>query len=58
MTCGEFNGDYTVFGNKDLTIMKDYNWKILAINLLQNIVSKRYTENIYNREEIKAKSGI
>lgn len=57
VTCGEFNGDYKVFGNKDLVIMKDYNWKILAINL-QNIVCKRYTENICNREEIRGKSGI
>ena len=37
--------------------MEDFNWKIIAINL-KNIVCKRSTEKIYNREEIKTKVEI
>ena len=57
VTCGAFNGDYKLFGTKDLVIMEDFNWKIIAINL-KNIVCKRSTEKIYNREEIKTKVEI
>lgn len=57
VTCGAFNGDYKLFRNKDLVIMQDFNWKIIAINL-KNIVCKRSREKIYNREEIKTKVEI
>lgn len=57
VTCGAFNGDYKLFRNKDLVIMEDFNWKIIAINL-KNIVCKRSREKIYNREEIKTKVEI
>lgn len=39
ITCGALNGDYKVFGNRDLAIMKDCHWKIVAFNL-ENIVCK------------------
>lgn len=55
VTCGAFNGDYKLFGNKDLVIMEDFNWKIIAINL-KNIVCKIYRK--YIPEEVKTKVEI
>lgn len=36
-----FNGDYKIFGNKDLVIMEGYNLGIVVI-ILEDIVCKGY----------------
>lgn len=33
VTCEALNRHYKIFGEKDLAIMKYYNWGIIAINL-------------------------
>lgn len=42
ITYEAFNGDYTIFGNRDLGIMEEYNWGIVAISL-ENTVCEGYT---------------
>lgn len=42
VTGAAFNGDYKIFGNKDLAIMEGYNLGTVAITL-EDIVCKGYT---------------